>query len=251
MRIGIKFCGGCNPRYDRREKLTKLQKRLPGAAWITDKEIICEYWLVCCGCPKECVDTGGFLARKKIIKLCNTADYQEAASLLEAELLLEQEKQNGQTGQAGHRKKVIIGADEAMTLTVDESYIFQFAKMTGDYNRLHMDSEFAKKQWFGQRVAHGMIGVNLLSAVLGTKMPGDGAILLSMDTEFKNPVRIGDEITAKVRLDSALENRKCYIGQFSGECVNASGDILITMHASQMMMKNLFYVEVENNNDES
>ncbi len=235
MKVGIKFCGGCNPRYDRRKALTELQNHFSNIEWVTDNAAICDYWLVACGCARECVDVSKLIATKKVLVLANTMDYRKATEELITEL-----KQH--TGISDEKKTIQIGEIQELSLKVDEDYVLQFAKMTGDYNKLHMDETFAKEQWFGKRVAHGMIGSNLLAAVLGTKMPGDGAILLSMDTEFCQPIQIGDTITAHVVLESVTENKKCYIGTFKGWCKNEIGDCLIKMQARQMMMKNIFIV---------
>ena len=235
MKVGIKFCGGCNPRYDRRKALTELQNHFSGIEWVTDSAAICDFWLVACGCARECVDVSKLIASKKVLVLANTMDYRNAAEELETELKQLEDKTDG-------KKTIRIGETKELSLKVDEDYVLQFAKMTGDYNKLHMDEAFAKEQWFGKRVAHGMIGSNLLAAVLGTKMPGDGAILLSMETKFCQPIPIGDTITASVTLESVTENKKCYIGTFKGQCKNETGDCLIEMQAAQMMMKNLFTV---------
>ncbi len=235
MKVGIKFCGGCNPRYDRRQALTKLQKDFESVEWVTDSAAICDFWLVACGCARECVDISNLLASKKVMVLANTIDYINAKKELELEISQSKDDSDGKT-------VIKLGEAQEMSLKVDENYVLSFAKMTGDYNKLHMDETFAKDQWFGKRVAHGMIGSNLLAAVLGTKMPGDGAVLLSMETRFCQPIQLGDVITATVSLASVTENKKCYIGEFEGQCKNATGQCLIEMKASQMMMKNLFTV---------
>ncbi len=237
MKVGIKFCGGCNPRYDRRKELTKLQQGMTGVEWVTDNSVICDYWLVACGCVRECVDISRLIASKEVLVLTNTMDYRNAKEILD----------KGRQEESGKKEKktIQIGQTETLSLLVDEGYVLQFARMTGDYNKLHMDEAFAAGQWFGRRVAHGMIGANLLTAVLGTKMPGDGAVLLSTETKFCQPILIGDKITACVTLESVQENKKCYIGNFTGKCSNEKGECLIEMKASQMMMKNLFIVEGE------
>ncbi len=235
MKVGIKYCGGCNPKYDRRKALTELQKHFSQVEWVSDSGTICDFWLVACGCARECVDVSNLIATRKVLVLANTMDYLKAKEELETAA-------SQQVGKSDEKKTIRIGESKELSLKVDEAYVLGFAKMTGDYNQLHMDQTFAKGQWFGRRVAHGMIGSNLLAAVLGTKMPGDGAILLSFETEFCQPIEIGDTITASVTLESVTENKKCYIGNFTGQCKNETGQCLIKMQARQMMMKNLFTV---------
>jgi 3-hydroxybutyryl-CoA dehydratase len=86
------------------------------------------------------------------------------------------------------------------TKTVTESDVTTFAGLIGDFNPIHVDAEYARKSRFGQRVAHGMFTAGLISAVLGNKLPGPGAIYLSQQIEFLAPVFIGDTITAAVEV---------------------------------------------------
>lgn len=72
--------------------------------------------------------------------------------------------------------------------------------MTTDHNPLHLDEEYAKKTLFGRRIAHGMISAGLISAVLGTKLPGEGTIYMGQELKFKRPVFIGDTVTAWVEV---------------------------------------------------
>src|SRR5213078_4678092 len=73
-----------------------------------------------------------------------------------------------------------------------------FAAVSGDVNPVHLDEAYAKATPFGGRIAHGMLGAAYISAVLGNKLPGPGAIYLSQSLRFRRPVRIGDPVTAKV-----------------------------------------------------
>jgi 3-hydroxybutyryl-CoA dehydratase len=72
-----------------------------------------------------------------------------------------------------------------------------FAKLSGDYNPIHVNEEYAKTTMFGQRIAHGMISASLISAVLGMHLPGPGAVYMSQEVKFRKPVFIGDTLTAK------------------------------------------------------
>jgi 3-hydroxybutyryl-CoA dehydratase len=95
-----------------------------------------------------------------------------------------------------------IGEQASFTKTVTEADVTTFAGLIGDFNPLHVDAEYARKSRFGQRVAHGIFTGGLISAVLGNKLPGPGAIYLSQQIEFLAPVYIGDTITARVEVTS-------------------------------------------------
>ena len=93
------------------------------------------------------------------------------------------------------------GMSESFTKTVSESDVQKFGEVSGDMNPVHFDEEFARKTVFRGRVAHGALSIGFISALLGTKLPGDGSIFLSASIVFKTPVRIGDTVltTATVR----------------------------------------------------
>lgn len=93
-----------------------------------------------------------------------------------------------------------VGQRDTFTKTVTEADVTTFAGLIGDFNPLHVDAEYARKSRFGRRVAHGMFTAGLISAVLGNKLPGPGAIYLSQQLEFLAPVFIGDTITAVVEV---------------------------------------------------
>ena len=92
--------------------------------------------------------------------------------------------------------------DEGMTAviskTITEADIVLFAGISMDTNPLHLDEDYATGTRFKGRIAHGMLGASLISAVFGTKLPGPGAIYVSQNLRFKAPVRIGDTLVASV-----------------------------------------------------
>lgn len=92
------------------------------------------------------------------------------------------------------------GQQDRLTKTVTEGDVNTFAELIGDFNPIHVDAEYASRSRFGQRVAHGMFTGGLISAVLGNRLPGPGAIYLSQQLEFLAPVFIGDTITATVEV---------------------------------------------------
>lgn len=92
-------------------------------------------------------------------------------------------------------EKINIGDTAEIKHTITEEDIKKFVDLSGDDNRLHVDSEFASKTSFKKPVAHGMIGASFISTIIGTKIPGDGALWYAQSLEFLLPVRIGDELT--------------------------------------------------------
>jgi len=91
--------------------------------------------------------------------------------------------------------ELIVGQQGAVTRTLTQNDITLFAVMSGDVNPAHMDPEYAKNDIFHGIVGQGIWTASLISALLGTVMPGVGTIYLEQDIKFKKPVRIGDTIT--------------------------------------------------------
>jgi 3-hydroxybutyryl-CoA dehydratase len=100
-----------------------------------------------------------------------------------------------------------VGRSDELTRTVTEADITAFAQVTGDDNPVHLDEGYAAGTAFGGRIAHGMLSAGYISAVLGTRLPGPGAIYLSQSLAFRRPVRIGDAVTARATV-SALDPAK-------------------------------------------
>jgi len=94
------------------------------------------------------------------------------------------------------------GQEASFSKTITEADIAHFVALTGDVNPLHVDAEFARRTFFGERIAHGMLSASLFSTLVGMKLPGLGAIYRSQTLEFRKPVRIGDTLTARFRVDS-------------------------------------------------
>lgn len=92
-------------------------------------------------------------------------------------------------------EEIFIGQKESLTHKVTQSDIEKFVDLSGDDNKLHVNKEFAAKTSFKKPVVHGMIGASFISTIIGTKIPGDGALWFSQTLEFLLPVRVGDVIT--------------------------------------------------------
>lgn len=91
--------------------------------------------------------------------------------------------------------EINIGDKETLSHTITKTDIEKFVQLTGDDNRLHVDEKFAGQTQFKKPVVHGMLGASFISTIIGTKLPGDGALWFSQSLEFLLPVRIGDALT--------------------------------------------------------
>ncbi len=109
--------------------------------------------------------------------------------------------------------------------TITEADISTFAGLTGDFNPIHVDAEYAKRARFGERIAHGMLTAGLISTVLGTRLPGPGGIFLSQTLRFQKPVRIGDTITAAVEVTAYEPSRRLL--RLRTTCDNQRGETVI------------------------
>lgn len=101
-----------------------------------------------------------------------------------------------------------IGQSESLMRTVMERDVSLFADLSGDANPIHLCDRYAANTKFGQRIAHGMLTASLVSALLGTKLPGPGAVYLSQTLTFLAPVRIGDVVTARVEVVELVPERR-------------------------------------------
>jgi 3-hydroxybutyryl-CoA dehydratase len=107
-----------------------------------------------------------------------------------------------------------------MRRTVGEADILAFAGVSGDTNPVHLDAEFAAQTQFKERIAHGMLSAGFISAVLGTRLPGPGAIYLSQTLRFRAPVHIGDTVVARVTVKEVIAEKRrvvletvCLVGE--------------------------------------
>ena len=126
-------------------------------------------------------------------------------------------------GKSIHELK--IGDSAQISKTITEEVINDFAKVTGDFNPLHLDQGYAEKTVFKGRIAHGLLSVGLLSSILGNILPGYGTIYLSHDIKFLAPVRIGDTITAKVEVLELIHEKNR--AEFRTTCTNQDGKIVV------------------------
>jgi 3-hydroxybutyryl-CoA dehydratase len=100
-----------------------------------------------------------------------------------------------------------LGMTERLSKTVSSSDVVGFAEVTGDRNPIHLSEHFAAKTPFGTRIAHGLYTASLISAVLGTRLPGPGAVYISQTLNFRAPVKIGDTVDVTVAVAELVPKR--------------------------------------------
>src|SRR5208282_2841057 len=96
--------------------------------------------------------------------------------------------------------ELALGDSASLVRTLTYKDVEVFAIMSGDINPAHVDEDFAKSDMFHKIIAHGMWGGALISTVLGTQLPGPGAIYLGQSLRFRRPVGLGDTIVVSVRV---------------------------------------------------
>jgi phosphate acetyltransferase len=121
--------------------------------------------------------------------------------------------------------ELTVGRKASLCRTLTQDDINLFAAMSGDVNPAHMDPVFAKSDIFHGIVGHGMWSGSLISALLGTILPGPGTIYLEQDIKFKKPVRVGDKITITLIVSDKRTDKP--IVQFDCKGVNQRGEIVV------------------------
>jgi 3-hydroxybutyryl-CoA dehydratase len=89
-----------------------------------------------------------------------------------------------------------VGMSDVFAKTVSEADIVLFAGVSGDTNPVHINQQFAEATPFKGRIAHGILSASFISTVLGTRLPGPGAIYVSQNLRFRAPVKAGDTVVA-------------------------------------------------------
>jgi 3-hydroxybutyryl-CoA dehydratase len=133
------------------------------------------------------------------------------------------------------RDDFTIGEKAQLSRVISEDDIRRMADITGDFNPVHMDEEFASRTRFKGRIAHGVFSAGLISAVLGTKLPGAGAVYLKQTLDFLYPVRAGDTLTAEVEVTSWRADKR--IITLKTRCLNQDGKDVVYGEAVLLVEK--------------
>lgn len=128
--------------------------------------------------------------------------------------------------------EIVIGESASLVRAVRHDDIELFAAVSGDANPAHLDPAFAASDLFGHIVAHGMWTAALVSAVLGTRLPGPGTIYLGQDLHFLKPVAPGDTVTATVTVRSKEARKRIVV--LDTVCANQKGEIVLSGAATVM-----------------
>lgn len=119
----------------------------------------------------------------------------------------------------------VVGQSAERSLTLKPDHVQRFAELTGDYNPLHFDQEFASATRFGELVVQGGLTTGLLHALVAMDLPGPGSVFLSQDWKFTAPVRVGDTITAHAEVVSVHESKP--VTQLAVQVRRGDGEIVL------------------------
>lgn len=125
-----------------------------------------------------------------------------------------------------------IGFKDSFTKIIDEDAVKKFSELTGDVNPIHMNEDYAKTTRYKRRIAHGVISAGIISALIGNKMPGVGAIYVSQELKFKAPVFIGDTLTANGEVVERWEDKNRI--KIKTDVINQDGKVVTEGYAIVM-----------------
>jgi 3-hydroxybutyryl-CoA dehydratase len=120
-------------------------------------------------------------------------------------------------------EELALGMREAIQKTVENENVIGFAELSGDHNPIHLSEHFARKTRFGQRIVHGLYTASLISAVIGMRVPGPGAVSISQTLNFRGPVKIGDVIDVAVEVIELTEKGR----RVRLQCECKVGDLVV------------------------
>ena len=104
------------------------------------------------------------------------------------------------------------GMEASFSKTISDADIVAYAGISGDTNPVHLDEAYASATRFGGRIAHGMLSASLISAVIGTRLPGPGAVYMSQSLRFRAPARLDDELLVASRV-VRMSGAQCVVHQ--------------------------------------
>lgn len=128
--------------------------------------------------------------------------------------------------------ELAIGQTAEYSRTVTDDDVMTFARVSGDFNPVHVDEEAAAKTRFGGRIAHGMLSAAFISAAIAGKLPGPSSIYLSQTLKFTAPVRLGDTVTVRLSVLELLSKKRV---RLSTTCVNQDGATIVEGEATILM----------------
>ena len=122
-------------------------------------------------------------------------------------------------------EQIKIGDTKKFQVTITESLIDDFAKLSGDFSSIHVNEDYAKSKKFKGRVVHGMLLASFLSRMVGMYLPGKHALYLSQSLEFHNPCFVNDEITVSSIVNDKSESTKTI--KIDSKILNNKNEVLL------------------------
>ena len=120
--------------------------------------------------------------------------------------------------------QIHIGDSAEFSKTFSEADIYLYAGISGDFNPAHINEAYARKTYFKTRIAHGMLSAGLISAGIGTQLPGPGSIYMQQTLSFQAPVYMGDTVTARVEVMEKVDKKKV---RLKTTCLNQDAVIVL------------------------
>jgi len=137
--------------------------------------------------------------------------------------------------------EINIGDKETLSHKITKEDLEKFVELTGDDNKLHVDEKFASNTQFKKPVVHGMLGASFISTIIGTKLPGDGALWFSQSLEFLLPVRVGDSLT--VNSEVVKKNDKENIIELKTDIYNQNRQLVTRGYAKVKVIEQEIQVD--------
>jgi 3-hydroxybutyryl-CoA dehydratase len=122
-------------------------------------------------------------------------------------------------------EEITPGMSASMSHVVTDGDVRKFAEVSGDYNPVHLDEDYAKDSRFGRRIAHGLFSASFFSGLFGTKLPGRGCVYAAQNLKFRRPVYIGDTVVATVTVLSVDAIKKRVL--FSTVCSVEGKEVIL------------------------
>ena len=129
---------------------------------------------------------------------------------------------------------IVIGETAEIVRKITQADVQRFADLTGDDNPLHVDRQFAEASPFKDIVVHGMLGASLLSTLIGTELPGDGAVWVSQSFDFLHPVRLDDTLTVSGTVTAKHDRERLL--DIDARIVNQDGVVVLSGRGSVRVM---------------
>lgn len=122
-------------------------------------------------------------------------------------------------------EQLSVGDKAVSKRTVTKELIKKMADISDDFNPIHLDESYAAKTQFKKCIAHGLFCIGLISKIIGMELPGEGSVFVNEKLNYRNPVFVGDEITASIEILS-IEKKKSLV-EVGICCINQNKQIVM------------------------